>query len=152
MVLLSLEWPLSARRRCYRIGCKRSRGGPLTQTQSQTESYKPQPTSKNQSQSRYSLLLRNYSLLLLTSSTPRSKFAQYSSFKSAMSIRRAQIIGFRPTPAASPYRADLLVRRTYENRELKKRRPSPLPPPHPAQRRNTRKDEESIARTQPTVA
>src|SRR6266849_8670090 len=41
-----LEWPLSARRRRYRIGCKRSRGGPLTQTQSQTESYKPQPTSK----------------------------------------------------------------------------------------------------------
>src|SRR5713101_5059731 len=41
-----LEWPLSAHRRRYRIGCKRSRGGPLTQTQSQTESYKPHPTSK----------------------------------------------------------------------------------------------------------
>src|SRR5260370_4182248 len=42
----SLEWPLSARRRCYRIGCRRSRGDPLTQTQSPTKSFKPQPTSK----------------------------------------------------------------------------------------------------------
>src|SRR5713226_7775375 len=41
---------------------------------------------QNLSQSCYPLLLRNYSLLLLTSSTPRIKFAQYSSFKSAMSI------------------------------------------------------------------
>ena len=41
-----LEWPLSACRRRYRIGCRRSRGGPLTQTQSPTKSFKPQPTSK----------------------------------------------------------------------------------------------------------
>src|SRR5712692_8801120 len=43
---LLLEWPLSACRRRYRIGCKRSCGDPLTQTQSQTKSFKPQPTSK----------------------------------------------------------------------------------------------------------
>src|SRR6266849_7405426 len=41
-----LEWPLSACRRRYRIGCRRSRGVPVTQTQSPTKSFKPQPTSK----------------------------------------------------------------------------------------------------------
>ena len=63
------EWPLWARRRRYRIGCRRSRGGPLTQTQSPTKSFKPQSTSKTCPSPAILLVHRNPPLLLLTHST-----------------------------------------------------------------------------------
>src|SRR5216683_6484646 len=92
-----LEWPLSACRRRYRIGCRRSRGVPVTQTQSPTKSFKPQPTSKPCPSPAipYSFVAPLY--FSYPTQLFRSDFAQWSSFKSPLSIRRAQIAGFRQT-------------------------------------------------------
>src|SRR6266852_1713081 len=64
-----LEWPLSARRRRYRIGCRRSRGDPPHADSVTNQILQASANFQNLSQSRYPLLLHNSSLLVLTHST-----------------------------------------------------------------------------------
>ena len=105
------------------------------------------PTSKNCPSPSIPYSLLNFSLLLLTRSTLPIKFAQYLFFRSALSIHRAQLEGSRRTQV--PCHIGSPVSRTSESREPEKRSLSP-PPPHQPQKRKARKDEESIAQTEPT--
>src|SRR5229473_252761 len=57
-----LEWPLSARRRRYRIGCRRSRGDPPHADSVTNQILQASANFQNLSQSRYLLLLSHSTL------------------------------------------------------------------------------------------
>ena len=124
---------------------------PVTQTQSPTESFKPSQLSKTCPSPATPYSFVTSPLLLLD---PLNSAGQIR----AILIFHLRIVNLSSTGrristnwGALAYRVALLVWWTSQNRELDKRSRSP-PPPHRPQKRNARKDEESVAQTKPTHA